>query len=75
MLTLKDFDWSARITLASDNISGLRTPLVILKLFLTSPDGITEERILELSQLELDSLLNNLIFAKHKIKENFKSDN
>jgi len=68
---LRDFDWSARIVLASDKISGLKQPLVILKLFLQTGSSITEKEI-ELSQQELNNLLETLTQAKQKIKEVFK---
>ena len=69
---LKDFDWSARITLASDKISGIRVPIVLLKLFLLLPNGTIEEKTLEFSQAELNDFLNNLKNAKVKIKEMFQ---
>ena len=70
---LKDFDWSARVMIASDKISGLRAPIVLLKLFLSLPNGAIEEKNLELSQTELNSLLIDLKQAKQKIRENFES--
>ena len=69
---LRDFDWSARIVLASDKISGLKQPLVILKLFLERDGGELEEKEIELSQQELNHLLTSLKEAKQKIKENFQ---
>ena len=68
---LKDFDWSARIVLASDKISGLRDPLVSLKLFLTLPEGHIEEKDIELSVSDVNTLLSNLKAAKIKIRDNF----
>ena len=70
---LRDFDWSARIVLASDKISGLKQPLVILKLFLDKGDGELEEKEIELSKQELNSLLTSLKQARQKIKENFQA--
>lgn len=70
---LRDFDWSARIVLASDKISGLKQPLVILKLFLEKGSGELEEKEIELSQQELNRLLASLKEAKQKIKENFQA--
>ena len=69
---LRDFDWSARIVLASDKISGLKQPLLILKLFLERGGGEIEEKEIELSQQELNHLLASLKEAKQKIKENFE---
>ena len=69
---LRDFDWSARIVLASDKISGLKQPLVILKLFLQTGSGEITEKEIELSQQELNNLLETLTQAKQKIKEVFK---
>ena len=68
---LKDFDWSARVVLASDKISGLKQPLVILKLFLSNPSGSLEEKQIELSQEELGKFLTNLKAARQKINDNF----
>ena len=70
---LKDFDWSARVVLASDKISGLKQPLVILKLFLQTPMGLEEKQV-EFSQTELHKFLTNLRQAKQKIQDNFKEE-
>jgi hypothetical protein len=66
---LKDFDWSARVVLASDKISGLRSPLVILKLFLKKQNGDIEEQSIELSSAELSRFLGTLNSAKQKIAD------
>lgn len=68
---LRDFDWSARIVLASDKISGLKQPLVILKLFLQTGSSITEKEI-ELSQQELNNLLETLTQAKTEDQGSFQ---
>ena len=66
---LRDFDWSARIVLASDKISGLKQPLLILKLFLERGGGEIEEKEIELSQQELNHLLASLKEAKQKMEK------
>lgn len=61
---LKDFDWSVRMCLSSDKLSGLRTPLMILKLDVKLPCGKVEEVILELNGQELKNLLSSLKAAQ-----------
>ena len=57
---LKDFDWSVRLALSSDKLSGLRKPLLLLKLETVAADGTRAEKILELNEEELDTLLQGL---------------
>lgn len=57
---LKDFDWSVRLVLSSSKLSALRKPLLLLKLDTVRPDGSKEEKLLELSESELDTLLDKL---------------
>lgn len=57
---LKDFDWSLRLVLSSDKLSGLRRPLLMLKLDVVGADGVKQEKLLELSEAELDVLLAKL---------------
>ena len=66
---LKDFDWSARVVLASDKISGLRAPLVILKIFLKQPNGEIQEQNVEFSREELGKFIATLNGAKQKIAD------
>lgn len=67
--TLQDFDWSLRLVLSSNKLSGLRQPLLMLKLEKTLPDGTVKERLLELDETELDNLLGSLKSAqKHIIR-------
>ena len=57
---LTDFDWSLRLVLASDKLSHIRTPVLLLKLFLARPGGEAEpkrEIVVELTKDELDALL------------------
>lgn len=58
--SLKDYDWSARVTLASSAISNLRTPTLVLSLLLTSPDGRSRTVRMELDQAGLDSILEQM---------------
>lgn len=57
---LKDFDWSYRVVLSSDKLSWLRKPLLLLRLDTVSADGVKSERVVELSELEVDELLEGL---------------
>ena len=57
---LTDFDWSLRLVLASDKLSHLRQPVLLLKLFLARPGAEAEpprEIVVELTKDELDALL------------------
>jgi len=65
--TLKDFDWSLRLVLSSSKLSGLRQPLLMLKLDKTLPDGAVEERLVELDEAELDMLLASLRGAQKQL--------
>ncbi len=65
--TLQDFDWSLRLVLSSSKLSGLRKPLLMLKLEKTLPNGSVEERLLELDEAELDRLLESLKSAQKHI--------
>jgi hypothetical protein len=56
-----DFDWSLRMALSSDKVSGLRKPLLQLKLDTADPTGKAEETLLELDSDELTKLLKTLI--------------
>ena len=57
---LKDFDWSYRVVLSSDKLSWLRKPLLLLRLDTVGADGVKSERVVELSEVELDELLEGL---------------
>ena len=65
--TLKDFDWSLRLVLSSSKLSGLRQPLLMLKLDKILPDGTIEERLLELDESELNTLLSSLRAAQKQL--------
>jgi len=65
---LKDFDWSLRLTLSSDKISGLRKPLLLLKIDTVGPDGGKVERIVEMNEEELNHLLARLKEAQEVLK-------
>lgn len=57
---LCDFDWSVRLVLSSDKLSGLRKPLLLLKLDTVAADGSKSEKLVELNEEELDALLTSL---------------
>jgi hypothetical protein len=57
---LSSFDWSMRLAMSSDKISGIRKPLLMLKLEVMQPDGSTKEKLVELDNAELGSLLKTL---------------
>ena len=65
--TLKDFDWSLRLVLSSSTLSGLRQPLLMLKIDKILPDGRIEERLVELDEAELDMLLGSLRAAQKQL--------
>ena len=65
--TLKDFDWSMRLVLSSSKLSGLRQPLVLLKLEKTLPDGSLVERLVELDEQELEKLIGSLKAAQKAV--------
>lgn len=46
--------------MSSDKISGIRKPLLMLKLEVMQPDGSTKEQLVELDNAELGSLLKTL---------------
>ncbi|KAJ1402957.1 hypothetical protein B484DRAFT_457631 [Ochromonadaceae sp. CCMP2298] len=63
--TLRDFDWSMRMVLSSDRLSGLGKPLLQLKLdTTTSAEGVVKEHLVEMDLQELDRLLNGLESAQ-----------
>jgi hypothetical protein len=57
---LKDFDWSIRLILSSDKISGLRKPVLLLKLESQTPNGKIQENTIELNTKELENLITSL---------------
>ncbi|RYH20721.1 hypothetical protein EON65_22600 [archaeon] len=64
---LVDFDWSLKLALSSDKISGLRKPLVQLKLDTATPTGQSDSTLLELDYAELNGLLKTLTAAQKVI--------
>jgi hypothetical protein len=58
--TLKDFDWSARIILSSDKLSGLKKPVVMLQLTTVDCNGVEKQSLLELSKEDTKVLLEKL---------------
>lgn len=67
--SLKDYDWSARVTLASSALSNLRTPVVLLSLLLAAPDGRTRTVQMELDQAGLDSVLAQMAQVNAVVQE------
>ncbi len=65
---LKDFDWSVRLVLSSNKVSGLRKPLLQLKLDRELVNGQVDENLVELDEEELDKLLASLKQAKAALK-------
>ena len=66
--SLKDFDWSVRLVLSSNQISGLREPLFQLKLDTSLPDGSVKETLVEMSQPELIKFIKRLQNAKKTVE-------
>lgn len=58
--TLKDFDWSARIVLSSDKLSGLKRPVVMLQLTTVNCNGVEKQNLLELSKEDLKVMMEKL---------------
>jgi hypothetical protein len=67
--SLQDFDWSMRLALASDNLSGVQRPLLQLQLDVLSSNGKLAKSLIELDRDELSSLLNSLKRAQMAIKK------
>ena len=65
---LKDFDWSLRLVLSSNKVSGLRQPLLQLKLDRELPDGVLDENLIEMDEHELDNLIASLKEARAALK-------
>lgn len=57
-----------QMVLSSDKMSGLRKPMVILKLETTKADGSVQDSLIELNAEELASFLTTLKAAQ-KVKE------
>ena len=65
---LKDFDWSLRLVMSSNKVSGLRQPMLQLKLDRQLPDGAMDENLIEMDEHELDKLVASLNAAKAALK-------
>lgn len=65
---LKDFDWSLRLVMSSNKVSGLRQPLLQLKLDRQLPDGALDENLIEMDEHELDKFIEKLKEAKASLK-------
>lgn len=61
---LKDFDWSLRLVLSSNKVSGLKKPLLQLKLDRELSNGQVDENLVEMDEEELDKLIATLKEAK-----------
>ena len=57
---LKDFDWSVRFTLSSDQLTGLRKPVILLKFDTIDVSGELKENIVELDADETLEFLTSL---------------
>jgi len=68
-MSLQDFDWSTRLVLSSDKISGLRKPIVQLKLDTSPSDGTLRETLLEMDLKELKILLSSLKSAQAAVQK------
>lgn len=66
---LSDVDWKVNVTVASDRLSGLRQPVLLLQLSVKKEDGTTEPIVLELPPAELDALLASLTPASTAIQQ------
>jgi hypothetical protein len=49
-----------QLAISSDKISGVRKPLLLLKLEVATPDGGKQEQLVELDNAELTNLLKTL---------------
>jgi hypothetical protein len=65
--SLKDFDWSLRLVLSSNKISGIRQPLMQLKLDTTGPNGEVKETLVEMNRTELEAFISTLKDVKKAI--------
>ena len=61
--TLKDFNWSLRLVLASDKLSNIKKPKVLLELSLIQLNQDVKQIQIELNKQEFKNLLDNC----HKI--------
>lgn len=61
---LKDFDWSVRLVLSSDKVSGLRRPVLMIKIDTINPDGSVQDTLIELDAESAGSLLQTLKMAQ-----------
>ena len=69
---LEDFDWSVRVALGSDKLSGQREPLLVLRLRVAGRDGTSREVVVELPKGDVDNVLGtfeDIQQAVRKIKE------
>jgi hypothetical protein len=68
---LRDFDWSVRLVLASDRISSMREPRLLLNLQLAHADPSAPPRhvAVELARDDLDRLLASLERAASQVQE------
>mmetsp|Transcript_24707 Transcript_24707/g.25339 ORF Transcript_24707/g.25339 Transcript_24707/m.25339 type:complete len:80 (+) Transcript_24707:46-285(+) len=70
---LKDFDWSLRLVLSSDKLSGLRKPLLMLNLETIDCNGVNHNQLIELTSEELKPFIEKLKSAQrvaHSVSRN-----
>ena len=66
---LTDFDWSVRLALSSDKVSGLKRGKLLLKLSFERTDGtIDDSHIVELDPTELANFLQRLKEAQTAVQ-------
>ena len=65
---LTDFDWSVRLALSSDKVSGLKRGKLLLKLSVERTDGTIEDSHIELEPTELANFLQRLKEAQTAVQ-------
>ena len=66
---LSDVDWKVHVTVASDKLSGMRQPALLLQLSVKHEDGTVEPVLLELPPAQLDALLADLAPAQTAMQQ------
>ena len=65
--------WCYQIVLSSDKVSGLNTPIILLKFNMLNEDGSHSNKIIELTSSDVRSLVNTLKDAQQVRVNFFKS--
>mmetsp|Transcript_41398 Transcript_41398/g.54428 ORF Transcript_41398/g.54428 Transcript_41398/m.54428 type:complete len:94 (+) Transcript_41398:50-331(+) len=66
---LKDFDWSLRYSVGSDELVAARQPLLVVRLTIEEPSGALSNRLIELTGPELEEFLKILEPAEQLARE------